>query len=53
MFLINLCRSDFSFQRAGPSQRGLALHDYYDRKRKMEEEEVNFCCNIIYGQSSH
>ncbi|XP_076801583.1 ATP-dependent RNA helicase A-like isoform X1 [Clavelina lepadiformis] len=32
--------TSFSFERAGPSQRGGALHDYYDRKRKLEEEET-------------
>ncbi|XP_078490643.1 ATP-dependent RNA helicase A isoform X1 [Ciona intestinalis] len=32
--------TDFSFERAGPSVRGGALHDYYDRKRKLEEEET-------------
>ena len=44
--LKRIFRQDFSFQRAGPSQRGFALHDYYDRKRKLEEEEV--CARIFH-----
>lgn len=28
------------FGGAGPSERGGALHEYYDRRKNLEEEEV-------------
>nr|CAB3247813.1 ATP-dependent RNA helicase A [Phallusia mammillata] len=35
----NNAKADFSYPTAGPSERGGALHDYYN-KRKLEEEET-------------